>query len=282
MAMAPSSWPSCSGAQRRRGRPAAPRPASGPGGVERRRGVWVRPASLVMGVWVPRCAAVRRTSGHGGARRRAVARRASLDRSSAGVDRTGGHGTGRVASSSPLPLSSISIHGCHGSSSSSHPPLLPPPWGAPPLASRRAARPAERARAPPSRPRGHGAPSPDVARQRRRRDRAQRCEGGGSSHHGRGGRIRTGGGAPWPSDPFSSLHARPGGELAAAVADLSVTVRERTHICLSHCLLRKIGPAFASSVGGRFFDPKELCVMYFAYASRFASPVGDSLSLVSS
>ena len=77
--------------------------------------------------------------------------------------------------------------------------------------------------APPSRPRGHGAPSPDAARQRRRRGRAQRCEGGGSSHHGRGGRIRAGGGAPWPSDPFSSLHARSGGELAAAVADLCVT-----------------------------------------------------------
>ena len=55
--------------------------------------------------------------------------------------------------------------------------------------------------------------------------------------------------------------------------------REATHICLSHRLVRKIGPAFASSVGGRFFDPKELCATYFAYGSRFASPLGDSLNI---
>jgi len=68
----------------------------------------------------------------------------------------GGHGAGRAASSSPLPLSSISIHGCRGSSSSSHPPLLPPPWGAPPLASRRAARPGKQCR----RARGPAPPLP--------------------------------------------------------------------------------------------------------------------------
>ena len=54
-----------------------------------------------------------------------------------------------------------------------------------------------------------------------------------------------------------------------------------THFCVLHRSVAKMGVLFAYSVGERFRLAKQQCVTQTGFGSRYASPVGDSLILVS-